>query len=300
MMKKIFITGANGLLGQKLVKYLSSDYQLITSGEQEHLLLPVKGIPYHTLDITSAHACREIMSGYKPDIIINAASYTDVDGCEVHRELCWNVNVKGVENLAFAARKNMALLIHLSTDFVFDGEAGPYSEEDKPNPLSYYGKSKLASENIVRIEGIPYAIIRTCVLYGLGVGIKKNFFLWIYDNLKQGNPIKVVTDQFNTPTLVDDLAIGIRQLIRKSQYGLFHMAGPDFMNRFEFARAVARVMGFDSSLIEPITSADLNQKAKRPVRGGLRIDKAKRELGYRPRSVEKSIAFLKKHLTADT
>ncbi len=298
MGKKILITGANGLLGQKLVSALHKDFQILATGRQPRLLLEDLRVPYRVLDIIDFQQCKKIVIPFKPDIIINSAAFTHVDACEDQREACWRTNVKGVENLASCARKNMAQLIQVSTDYIFEGTDGPYPEDAKPHPLGYYGKSKLASENAVRMIGIPFAIVRTNVLYGVGTGVKTNFFLWVYQNLKDSKEIRVVTDQYNNPTLAEDLAEGIRLIISQSQYGVFHLAGIDYLNRFDFAMKIAEIFGFSRELIHPITTDQLKQKAPRPMRGGLSIELAKRTLGFQPRHVEEALEFLKHQLYA--
>jgi len=295
-MKKILVTGANGLLGQKLVKYLSKHHHIMGTGREDHFVAPELDVEYRPLDITNARECRDLIYNYRPDIIINAASYTNVDGCELNKAECWAVNVKGVENLAFAARRDMAMVIHISTDYVFDGANGPYTEDDKPNPISYYGKAKLASENVVRMEGVPFAIARTSVLFGSGKQVKNNFFLWVYRNLKENKTIRVVTDQYNTPTLVEDLAIGIHLLIEKSRFGLFHLSGSEFLNRYEFAMRIARTFDFDTDLIQPIPTSVLQQPASRPPKAGLRAEKARNELGFNPHSIKDACRYLKSQL----
>lgn len=295
-MKKVLITGANGLLGQKLVRIFSEQYQVTATGIEKTFVGGDTKYHYEILDITNASDCKEFLGNLSPEIIINAASLTNVDACEIKKEECWNVNVKGLENLAKAAKRNMALMVHISTDYVFDGEDGPYSEDDRPNPLGYYGKAKLASENICRMTGVPFAIIRTSVLYGLGLEVKANFFLWLYNNLKAGKAINVVTDQYNTPTLVDDLAEGILRTIDKSAYGLFHISGSEYINRFDFATILADVFEFDKSLIHPITTNQLKQDAERPMNGGLKIEKAMKEIEYNPKSLVEAFEYLKTQL----
>lgn len=294
-MQTILITGANGLLGQSLVRVFSGTSHVVATGRQASLLPAMEGVRYRPLDIGDAQACREVVDETAPDIIINAAAYTHVDGCEREREQCWRVNVKGVAHLAYAARKHMAQLIHLSTDYLFDGETGPYDENARPAPLGYYGKAKLASENAVRTAGIPYAIVRTNVIFGAGVDVKSNFFLWIYRSLVAGKAIRVVTDQYNNPVLADDLATGIRQLVEASRYGVYHLAGADYMNRFVFARTLADVFDLDAGLVEPITTDALEQAAPRPRRGGLRIERARADFGYVPRPLTEAFRFLKSH-----
>lgn len=294
-MKKILVTGVNGLLGQALLKKLDNGFKLYAAAIEDSMFLKELSdrVAYHQLDIADQKSCRDFVSTIKPDAIINAAAFTNVDACEEEKELCWRVNVKGAENLANAARRNMALMVHISTDYIFDGEEGPYSEEHKPNPLGYYGKSKLASENVVRVAGIPYAIIRTNVLYGSGIDVKNNFFLWVYHSLKAEKSINVVTDQFNNPTLAEELADGIRLLIERSKYGVYNIAGKEYLSRYQFACKVAEVFGFRQDLINPIVTGQLQQKAPRPMRGGLQIHKAKKELGYRPERLAKVLKFLK-------
>lgn len=297
-MKKILITGANGLLGQALVEIFAGHFQVTATSREGRAAVPAAGVAHRSLDIRDARACKSMIRELQPDAIINAAAYTNVDGCELEKSLCWEVNVKGVENLAQAARRNMALLVQLSTDYIFDGTNGPYGEDDPPHPLGYYGKSKLAAENVVRMTGIPYAIIRTNVIYGTGSAVKNNFFLWIYHSLKAGKTINVVTDQFNNPILAQELAEGIRLLVDKSQYGVYHLAGKAYLSRYEFAVQVADVFGFPREQVRPVTTAELGQTAPRPMRGGLKIDLAMRELGFAPAPLQAVLTSLKSNVEA--
>lgn len=292
-MKRVLITGANGLLGQALIHTLKDNFLVLATGVEEHPVIEPQQWEYLPLDITRLSRCRSIVRDFRPDVIVNAASYTNVDACEKEKELCWQINVKGPENLALTARNDDIHLIHYSTDYIFDGKEGPYGEDDRPNPLGYYGKSKLASENAVIKVGLPHTILRTCVLYGTGKQVKKNFFLWVLENLRNNREMTIVTDQYNNPTLVEDLAVGTRQVIMRSAEGVYHMAGRDYLNRYEFARAVAEVFDLPSHLIKPIATAELGQAAPRPLRGGLKIERAREELEYHPRSVNESLIYLK-------
>ena len=294
-MKKILITGANGLLGQALVRGLANkkEYAVYATARSEKLVIPEMDIPYFELDIANGEACREVIRHITPDVIINAAAYTHVDGCETEKEKCWLANVKGVENLARFARKNMALLVQLSTDYIFDGTEGPYDEYDIPSPLGYYGRAKLAAENAVRMAGIPYAIVRTNVIFGTGINVKNNFFLWLYESLKAGKQIRVVTDQYNNPVLADTLAEGIRLLVDNSKYGVYHLAGKDYLNRYEYACQLADTFGFFRDNIQPILTSDLGQAAPRPMKGGLKIDRAEADFGYSPGSLPEMFTSLK-------
>jgi dTDP-4-dehydrorhamnose reductase len=292
-MKNILITGVNGLLGQALIQLLKKDYNIIGSSIEEDSAMPGNKFLYKQLDITNNTACKSLCQDFNPNIIINAASFTHVDQCEIEKELCWQVNVKAIENLAQISRRYNTHLIHYSTDYIFSGIDGPYSEKDRPKPLGYYGKSKLASENVLRQIGCPSSTIRTCVLFGTGYTVKKNFFLWVLENLQAGKEINVVTDQFNNPTLAEDLAIGTKLILENKALGVFHMAGHDYLNRFDFALAIADIFNLSKELIKPIKTDHLTQLANRPMQGGLKIELAKNQLGYNPRNLNESLIYLR-------
>lgn len=292
-MKKVLLTGANGLLGQALVNIFRNDYMILLSGQEDENYNPAFDLEYRRMDITHMENCKELVKFFSPDIIINAASFTNVDDCENNKELCWQVNVKGVENLAQLSRRYYIHLIHYSTDYVFDGKTGPYKESHRPTPIGYYGKSKLASENVLRQIGSPSTIIRTCVLFGTGYNVKRNFFLWVFDNLKSGEHIRIVMDQFNNPTLAEDLAAGTKQVVEQSALGLYHMGGLEYISRYEFARLLANTFNFSEELITPIKTSELGQIANRPLKGGLKIDLAQSDIGYNPRSLVEALLYLK-------
>ncbi len=292
-MKKILITGANGLLGQSLVDIFQKKYTMIATGVEDRSMHPNQNVKYQILDISNFNQSKDLINKFAPDVIINAASFTQVDACENQRELCWQINVKGVENLANLCRRYDIHLIHYSTDYVFDGKKGPYSENDRPHPLGYYGKSKLASENVLRQIACPFTIARTCVIYGNAVQVKKNFYLWILENLQKKLPLKVVTDQYNNPTLAEDLALGTELVIQASLLGTLHLAGKEYLNRFDFAVSIAKFFDLDANLIHPIETAQLKQASPRPMYGGLKIDKAIEMLQYEPRTVNNTFSFLK-------
>ncbi len=299
-MKRVLITGANGLLGQKLVTACVEDYEVMATARETQSVFRSPRFTYRQLDITRYRAVQEILEDFRPDVIINAAAYTNVDGCEVEKETCWQANVKAVENLAVWARRIGATLVHVSTDYIFDGTSGPYDEEARPNPLCYYGKAKLASENAVKKEGIPYLIARTSVVYGVGRGVKTNFFLWVYHSLKQGKAIRVVTDQYNTPTLADDLAEGILQALQANVQGVVNISGGEFLNRYEMAVQIAEFFGLDASRITPITTDQLQQKAQRPLKAGLKIDRAVELFHFQPKTLKGAMELLQPHLQEET
>lgn len=295
MYKRVLITGANGLVGQKLVEVFSKDrsFDLLICARQPAPYNASASFGYLSLDITQRGAVKELVWNFSPDYIINAAAFTDVDGCEREKELSWKANVTAVENLVAAARLVEACIVQISTDYIFDGKAGPYDETALPNPLNYYGREKLAAENAVRASGENWLIIRTNVVYGVAPRVKKNFALWLAQELKKQRHVNVVSDQYGNPTLADDLARGIYELVRRNKRGVYHIAGADYLSRYEFALKLAEVFGYDKSLITPIKTADLNQLAVRPLQSGLITVKAQAELGMNFLGVEESLRIFK-------
>lgn len=301
-MKRIFITGSNGLLGQKMVELLSRSraYTLLLASKEKESVFATDSLPYRQLDTTRRQDVRRTVDEFEPNVIINAAAITDVDQCETERGLAWQVNVGTVENLAYAAKLVGARIVHISTDYVFDGKSGPYSEADRPNPLSYYGRTKLASENVLITSNVPATILRTMVLYGTGHGVKMNFALWLWKTLGEGKPVKVVSDQMGNPTLVDDLAFAILKLIELERNGLYHVAGPDLVSRHEFALALARVFNFNKKLITPIRTSILKQAAPRPMKSGFITLKAEVDLDLKMSGIDQGLRIFKNQLETTT
>ncbi|HEX9917404.1 MAG TPA: dTDP-4-dehydrorhamnose reductase [candidate division Zixibacteria bacterium] len=291
-MKRVLVTGANGLLGQKIVEILSPAYKITSCDLGPEFFLSSKA-SYHPLDIREKDKVVALVGSFKPSWIVNCASYTDVNGCETNQSLAWSVNVDGVKNIVEVCEKLKIDLIHFSTDYVFDGKNGPYSEEDKTDPINFYGKTKLESEKIIEESHINFTIIRTNVLYGCGEKVKSNFFLWVLENLKKNGKIKVVNDQYNNPTLAFNLAEIVKEAVDRNLFGLYHIGGADWLSRFEFAQKVALSFGFDRDKIKPIQTSDLKQTAPRPLKGGLKIDKAKKVFKTEIWGIEKSLGFLK-------
>lgn len=292
---KILITGSNGLLGQKLVHLLAqkSDIQLIATSRGGNRLAFKDGYEYQEMDITNAQQVAEVIAEIRPDAIIHTAALTQVDDCELQKEDCWQKNVKAVEYLADACEKYNIFLCHLSTDFVFDGESGPYSEEDKPSPVSFYGWSKYAAEEVVKRSKCSWAIVRTVLVYGIVEDMSRsNIILWVKNSLEAQKPIKVVTDQVRTPTLAEDLAMGCWLIVNQKAEGIFHISGKDFLTPYEMAIKTAEFFQLDKSLISQVDSSNFTQPAKRPPRTGFILDKAISVLGYNPVSFEEGIAIL--------
>lgn len=292
---KILITGSNGLLGQKLVHKLSKDpeVELIATARGGNRLSNKEGYTYQSLDITDEKAVAEAISKFKPDSLIHTAAMTNVDACEADKEGCDKLNVDAVKYIADACKANNVHLVHLSTDFIFDGEDGPYDEEAEPNPVSYYGESKLKAEEIVLKSGLDAAILRTVLVYGIAEDMSRsNIALWAKGALQKGQKINVVDDQFRSPTLAEDLADGCILAAKQKAKGIYNISGKDQLSVLEIVQQVADYWKLDKNLINPVSSKTLSQPAKRPPKTGFILDKAIRELGYQPHSFMEGLAVL--------
>jgi dTDP-4-dehydrorhamnose reductase len=293
---RILITGANGLLGQELVAAFSPhpEFDVLATGKEEQPRFSGGSCGYTALDLNATSDMKQLFSDFTPDVVVNCAAMTSVDQCEDEREACWRVNVDAVEQLTRCCLTYGVKLVHLSTDFVFDGKNGPYAESHRPDPVNFYGKSKLASENAVIKSGLGHwAIVRTVLVYGAGENLTRtNFALWVIDKLSRGETIRVVDDQWRTPTYAPDLAQGILRLIRFAKTGLYHLSGREFLSVYDFALKIAATYDLDPSLIQRTNGAAFSQKALRPLTTGFIILKAESEFGYKPRSIEHSLAHL--------
>jgi dTDP-4-dehydrorhamnose reductase len=289
---RVLVTGSKGLLGNKIVDVFKreSEYELLACDLTSEHEGSVK------LDITDRQGVMELVGSFKPSIIINAAAYTNVDKAEEERELAYKVNATAVGYLADAANIFEAKLIHISTDYVFDGEEGNYSEESLPSPINYYGKTKLAGENLVKSKLRNFAIIRTQVLYGYAPNVKKNFVLWVIDKLTNGESIRVVDDQIGNPTLADELAFAILKVCQRNVSGTYHVSGYEAISRYDFARRVAYVFDLDFNLVNPIKSDELKQAARRPKNSSFICLKAQTELGINMPSVVDSLSLMKQQM----
>lgn len=298
--KKILITGSNGLLGQKLVQKLKSnqtEFDLIATAKGQNRISDQKGYIYESLDITDRREVKSVLDKYQPDTIIHTAAMTNVDACETEKEACRKLNVNAVSYLIQEAEKYQSHFIHLSTDFIFDGKNGPYKEEDEPNPLSFYGQSKLDAETIVRNSNTKWSIARTIIIYGIVEDMSRsNIVLWAKSALEKKQKLTIVNDQFRTPVLAEDLADGCIEIAKRGAEGIYHLGGKDLMSIVELVRRVADYYNLDKSYIVEISSESLNQAAKRPTKTGFVIDKAIRDLDYSPVSFEEGIKFLESQL----
>lgn len=295
--KRVLVIGANGMLGQRQMRYFAEQdsVELLGAGAEPEPALAF-GVPYQQCDVTSRDEVKKLVYGFYPDLIINASAYTNVDGAESNRETAWKVNVKGVEYIAEYGRVHDAHIIHFSTDYVFDGSKGPYNELDKPNPLGYYARTKLASENALQASGANFSIIRTNVLYGIIPSGRLDYVRWVIQELRAGREIRIVTDQINNPTFIDDLVAATVAIAGYKKYGLYNIGGREFLNRYAFTMRIADFFGLESTLVTPILTADLKQAAKRPLSSGLITLKAETEFGFKPTTIETSFQLMKEAL----
>jgi len=291
---KILVTGANGLLGQKLVALISAmpQHELIATAKSKLIPAMARG-QFFPMDVTDARQVAAVMDAARPDVVIHTAAMTQVDQCETEREKCWMANVTAVEYLIEACEKNHVHLIHVSTDFIFDGSHGPLDETATPNPLSYYGASKWAAEQRVNQSRTDWAILRTVLVYGVTQDMSRsNIVLWVKKSLEEGKKINVVNDQWRTPTLAEDLAMGCYLAAVQRARGIYHVSGSEMMTPYDIALATADFFKLDKSLIQQTDSTQFTQPAKRPPRTGFIIDKATRDLGYRPHTFREGLAQL--------
>jgi len=295
---RILVTGSNGLLGQKLTRRLQQDgdVYLIATARGESALTITRG-EYHSLDITDHDQVDSVLSLAKPDVVINTAAMTQVDDCETQREACWKANVTSVEHLVRTCTALRVHLVHVSTDFIFDGSHGPLDENAIPAPVNYYGESKLAAEKVIQNSTISWAILRTVLVFGITEDTSRsNIVLWVKNSLEQKKVIQVVNDQWRTPTLAEDLAQGCYLAAKKRAKGIYNISGKDFLSPYDIAIKTADFFNLDKTLIRPTDSTKFVQPARRPLTTGFIIDKARKELGYEPHSFEEGLEVMVKQM----
>lgn len=290
---KILVTGANGLLGQTLIRQLiEKKYEVVATGRGPSRLImaALEGYSYKEIDITNGAAIQTFIMDEKPSIIVHAAAMTNVDQCELNKQDCYNINVTATRFIIDAAKAINARFVYVSTDFIFDGNNGPYKEDDEPAPVNYYGSTKLVAEKAVMESGLDWAIARTILVYGVGDPAGRlNIVSWIKQSLQSSTKIRMVIDQWRTPTFVHDLAKGIILIIEKNAKGIYHLSGDQQMTPYEMAIETAKFFGLDETLIEKSSSPDIKQPAIRPPKTGFNISKAKKDLGYEPLSFSEGL-----------
>ena len=289
---KILITGANGFLGYYLVEQLlAKKYSVIATGKGECRLPFTHAVNFQwlSMDFTDPFSIHDVFENIKPDVVVHAGAMSKPDECEMDQMKAYLVNVEGTVQLLINSEDLKSFFVFLSTDFVFDGERGMYNENDAPRPVNYYGRTKLEAEEAVKEYQYDWAIVRTVLVYGRNHSGHNNILKIVKEKLEKGEEYNVVDDQLRTPTYVGDLAKGIVSIIDKKATGVFHLSGKDILTPYQMAIKTAKHLKLDSSVIKKVTAASFSQPAKRPLKTGFIIDKAKKELGYQPVSFEEGL-----------
>jgi len=289
---KILITGANGFLGYYLVEQLlAKNFSVIATGKGECRLPFTHDLNFQwlTMDFTDPFSIHDVFENIKPDVVVHSGAMSKPDECEIDQMKAYLVNVEGTVQLLINSEELKSFFVFLSTDFVFDGESGMYTEEDEPRPGNYYGRTKLEAEEAVKEYEYDWAIVRTVLVYGKNHSGHNNILKIVKEKLEKGEAYNVVDDQVRTPTYVEDLARGIVSIIEKKAAGVFHLSGKDILTPYQMAIKTAEHLKLDSSVIKKVTAASFNQPAKRPLKTGFIIDKARKELGYEPLSFEEGL-----------
>lgn len=285
---RVFIVGASGFIGNILLDYFSKEHQVDGSFYSN----PVEGLVH--LDMTDKKFVMDIITSLKPDVIMHPAANPNVEYCEEHQKETWYVNVEGSKNLIESAHDIGAKFVFFSSDYIFDGTEGPYSEEDIPNPINEYGKQKLAVEKLIKDSIENYLIIRTTVVYGWERH-GKNFVMAMIRNLNSGKFMKIPYDQIGSPTYADNMVQVVKELVKLDKIGVYHVAGSDLMNRYAFAKNVADIFELDESLLIPVTTDELGQKAKRPLKAGMKITNVQKDVSIHLMGVKEGLEEMKKN-----
>lgn len=290
---KLLVTGASGLLGHKIAVLALDKGHEVYSTYKEHSI--DQGTPMK-LDLANLDEVGETIIRVKPEAIIHTAAYTNVDGCEVNPDFAWRVNAEATKRIAMTSAKINVHLNYVSTDYVFNGEKGLYSEEDQPKPISHYGYTKLMGEEFVKKHSQEWCIARTSVIYGSHQTQKLNFATWIIDSLKQGKHVKIVTDQYVSPTLNTNLAEMLLEVAERRITGVLHTAGGTRVNRHEFALRLAEIFSQNLNLIKPAKMSEIPWKAKRPKDSSLNVNKASALLNAKPLKLDQALRKMESEL----
>ena len=299
---RILITGANGLVGQALTRASARLPGADVLATSLGAAVVRTGGGTARLDVLDGDAVERAFQDFAPDVVLHAAGLAQVEACEADREVCWALNVDAVATVAAACHRHGARLVLPSTDFVFDGAAGPYAETARPAPINAYGRSKLAAENALKSSRLTdWAVARTTLVFGVPAGEEPRLDLvrWLVRELSAGRPVRVAEDQLRTPTYDDDLADGILRIVRFRRTGVFHLSGRESLSILDVAHRVAHAFDLDAGLIAPATTVELHPGAPRPLRAGLLILRAESELGYRPRPLEAALDAIRDRLGLD-
>lgn len=291
---RVLITGGSGLLGSKTTEKAIEKGYKVYSGYNTHE--SISGIPVK-LDVCDRAILEKIFEDIKPEAVIHTAALTNVDKCEEDKELAWKVNAEGTKNIAELSHRHKAFVVYVSTDYVFSGEKGMYNETDETNPINHYGVTKLEGEKTIKTLTNEWCIARSSVIYGSTPAAGKvNFALWVLEKLEKEEPIKVITDQYVSPTLNTNLAEMILEVTERRLTGTYHLAGDTPISRYTFAQRLAEKFKLDKNLIKPAKSEEMKWKAKRPKNTSLDTEKAKKTLQNKPFKITEALNRLKKEL----
>ncbi len=295
-MQKLLITGANGFVGNYLCAELAPHFKVVATGKGERrLFFAHPHLSYRALDITSPEEVAALIREESPDIIVHSAAMSKPDDCEADHDQADLVNVDATQWLLETAAEVGAFFIFLSTDFIFAGERVNYREEDEPGPVNYYGQTKLEAEALVQNFPGPWSIVRTVLVYGDPKSGRQNILTTVAQALKKGETVKIFDDQLRTPTYVEDLAKAIKAIALGKRTGVFHISGKDVLSPYQMAIAVARHLGLDETLVQPVKAADMSQPARRPPITGFDLSKAGKVLGYEPVSFQEGLKLTFPH-----
>jgi dTDP-4-dehydrorhamnose reductase len=288
---KVLITGVNGFLGYYMVEQLlNNNHEVIATGKGEsRLSFAHTNFVYEEMDFTNAATVAAIFAKYQPTHIVHAGAISKPDECELNKPLADKVNIDGTAILLAAAKDYNAIFLFCSTDFIFDGIKGMYSEEDTPAPVNYYGETKVKAEALVQQYPHQWSIVRTVLNYGKPFNKRNNILTIVQEKLEKKEPYEVFHDQVRTPTYAGDFAWAITAMLEKNVSGIYNICGEDVLTPYEMAVATGAFLQLDTSKIKKITAADFVQAAKRPLKTGLDITKAKLDLGYQPVSFNEGL-----------
>jgi dTDP-4-dehydrorhamnose reductase len=264
--RRVLIIGASGFIGYSLYKVFRKNFDVLGT----YYSNKIANLKF--LDFLDESQLVSIIKDFDPKIILLPAALPNVEYCEKNSEECWKYNVEAPMKIINQIKNLNIKLVFYSSDYIFDGQNGPYSEISDPNPLNEYGKCKLETETRIINNLKNYLIIRTTVVYGFERN-RKNFIYRLIDTLNKGIKIKVPYDQIGTPTYVDNLSEATLKLIEKDRGGIFNIVGSDLLSRYKFSLIAAKVFNLNKKLIIPVQTSELNQKAERPLNAGLKIDK---------------------------
>jgi dTDP-4-dehydrorhamnose reductase len=285
----MLVIGASGLLGSKIMELGMQKYEVYGTYSKNNK----DGLT--RLDVKDRKQVFDLLGGIKPDLVVDSHGLNNVDYAESHREELWATNDEGSKNVAEASQNVGAKYIFISSDYVFSGKKRLYTEKDRPDPVNYLGKGKWALESILEILDIDYIVARTSGLYGKGSSTgKKSFVQFIVENLQKGIKTEVISDQYSSPTLVDDVANSLFALSELNQNGIFHIVGKDCLTKYDFAKHICKEFGLDSSLISPCSTASLSQAARRPDRVRMSTSKLRKITLKIPAGVKEGLRMINK------